>query len=306
MVTAPAISRSILYIRVAVDAKLVNTLPFTADKAVASLEQAVACDPRDPKLYAELDTLYEAVNADPQQRLARLEQNHATVAQRDDALLREISLLILLARYDRAIELLGNHHFRLWEGETGIHDIYADAHLLRGQKLLKEQRYAEARRDFEAAMEYPERFETAKPARGSGKLIEVSYFLGLVAEAEQQPEQARKKFEQAVQSQPDWSEARYFQALAYRKLGQADKAAELLEGLIRHGRERVQAVGELDFFAKFGTRQSPAAQQARAHWLIGLGQLGQGRNAEAQSEFAAALKNNRAHLGARTMAAALP
>ena len=141
-------------------------------KAIASLETAVACDPQEPRLYAELDALYDAGNADLQKRLTLLERNQATVARRDDALLREISLLILLGHYDRALELLQNHHFRLWEGETGVHDVYADALLLHGQQSLRSGKYAAARKDFEAALEYPDRFETAKrssrprPGRG--------------------------------------------------------------------------------------------------------------------------------------------
>ena len=171
-------------------------------KAIASLETAVACDPQDPRLYAELDALYDAVNADLQKRLALLQRNEATVARRDDALLREISLLILLGHYDRALELLENHHFRLWEGETGVHDVYAEAHLLRGQRSLKAGKYAAARKDFQAALEYPERFETAKARRGQGRLAEVDYFLGAVNEAEGHAEQARRHFEQAAVGAP--------------------------------------------------------------------------------------------------------
>ncbi len=66
-------------------------------KAVSSLEKAVACDPRDPRLLAELDAASEAAGVDPQRRLAVLEQHHQIVAQRDDALLREIALDLLRA-----------------------------------------------------------------------------------------------------------------------------------------------------------------------------------------------------------------
>ena len=86
---------------IATSAGLTPTPKHDNTKAIASLETAVACDPRDPRLYAELDTLYDAVNANLQKRLALLERNHAAVVRRDDALLREISLLILFERYDR-------------------------------------------------------------------------------------------------------------------------------------------------------------------------------------------------------------
>ena len=167
-------------------------------KAIASLEQAIACDARDPKFYAELDALYEAGNVDPQKRLALLEKNHAVVAQRDDGLLREITLHMLAGNYDRAIALFEGHHFRLWEGEGGLHDIYADAHLLRGQTRFAAGQYAEAKKDYEAAMQYPESLETAKPTRGEGKLPQINYLLGLVYEATGQADEARSAFQQAT------------------------------------------------------------------------------------------------------------
>ncbi len=65
----------------------------------------------------------------PEKRLAVLEGNHPVVAQRDDALLREIELLVLLGRYPRTLELLDAHHFHLWEGQSGVHDLWVNAHL---------------------------------------------------------------------------------------------------------------------------------------------------------------------------------
>ena len=267
-------------------------------KAIASLETAVACDPKDPRVYAELDAIYDTVNADPAKRLDLLERNHATVARSDEALLREISLLILLGRYDRALELLENHHFRLWEGETGVHNVYADALLLRGQQSLKAGKYVAARKDFEAALEYPERFETAKDRHGQGRMAEVDYYLGVVTEAEGQADQSRRHFEQSAASMAASPEMRYYQGLAARKLGRDAKAAQLFDELIRAGQERLRPAGELDFFAKFGKRQPPAVRTADAHWLIGLGLLGQGRVAEARKQFEEALQSHASHLGA--------
>jgi hypothetical protein len=272
-------------------------------KGVASLETAVACDPQDPRLYDELDALYDTVNAGLRIRLDLLERNHAAVARSDDALLREISLLILLRCYDRALELLENHHFRLWEGGTGVHDVYADALLLRGRQSLKSAKYAAARKDFEAALEYPERFETAKARRGQGRLAEVHYFLGVVSEAEGHADQSRRHFEQSAASPAASPEMRYYQGLAARKLGQDAKATRLFDDLIRMGQERLLAAGELDFFAKFGTRQSPAVRKADAYWLVGLGLLGKGQLAEARKQFAAAVQSHASHLGARVMLA---
>jgi hypothetical protein len=96
---------------------------------------------------------------------------------------------------------------------------------------------------------------------------------------------------------------RYYQGLAARKLGQDAKATQLFDELIRMGQERLLTAGELDFFAKFGTRQSPAARKAGAYWLVGLGLLGKGQRAESRKQFEAAVQAHASHLGARVMLA---
>ena len=238
-----------------------------------------------------------------QKRLALLERNHAAVARSDDALLREISLLIVLGHYDRALELLENHHFRLWEGETGVHDVYADALLLRGQQSLKSGKYAAARKDFEAALEYPERFETAKAESRPKPACRGRLFPRPVAEAEGRAGRGAAALQQAAAGPAASPEMRYYQGLAARKLGQDAKAARLFDEFIRMGQERLGGAGELDFFAKFGARQSPAVRKADAYWLVGLGLLGKGQSAEARKQFQSALQLHTAHLGARIMLA---
>ncbi|MHB1033131.1 MAG: DUF5107 domain-containing protein [Pirellulales bacterium] len=274
-------------------------------KAVVGLEKAVALNPADPKLFAELDTLYEAAGVDPRKRLAILTKNHETVARRDEALVREIALEILVGRVDRAIALLEDHHFHLWEGESGVHELYVDAHLLRGRRNYEAKDYAAALRDYSAAQEYPDRFETGKPYRGDAKAAEIEYLLGLTCEAMGQPDQARAHYEAALKPRHDWSEPRYYQGLAYRKLGQESKAAEIFEGLVQFGQRALESASGEDFFAKFGTKESENVRKARAHYLVGLGYLGQGKKAEAKRQFEAALAKDASHLGARTMAAAL-
>jgi len=276
-------------------AQVQNDLP----KAVASMERAVACDPKDPKLYAELDVLYEAAGADHPKRLAMLEKNRDVVAQRDDSLLREVRVDLLVGKYDRAIEILGKHHFHLWEGETGLHDLYVDAHLLRGQKRFKAGNVEAALADYKAALEYPENLETAKPYRGEGRAPQVYYLMGTIYEV-QGSEEARRCFQRAVERRQEGSEISYYQALAYHKLGQEAKAAELLDGLVRAADSRLKAPAALDFFAKFGTRQSEAVRKAQAHYLLGLGYLGQGKKAEAKKAFQQALRLNVNHLWAQT------
>jgi tetratricopeptide (TPR) repeat protein len=273
-------------------------------KAMVSLEQALECDKSDGRLLFELDQLSEQAGVLPEKRLARLAGNLEIVLKRDDAVSQLISLYVELGEYDKAIELLTRRHFHVWEGGGEIHDVYVDAHLLRGQWHLAGKRTREALADFEAALEYPENLEVGKPYRG-GREAEVSYFIGLAKEALGDSSTARSRFEQCAAAEHEIPEIRYYQALALRKLGRDADARRIYADLVAQGRRGLRASSAPDYFAKFGEKQSEALRAGRAHYLIGLGYLGQGRRDEARSEFKRAVEENVNHLGARTQLAAL-
>ncbi len=241
-----------------------------------------------------------------QKRLALLEKNHATLLQRDDALLREITLDILAGKYDRAIQLLESRHFRLWEGEErGPHDLFVDAHLLRGEKFLKAGKTRKALDDFLKAEEYPERFESGRPHEGGGRDPRVDYSIGTAYEKMGNRDKASEYFRLAVRFEPRGGESEFFQGLARRKLGEEPKAIEMFDGLIESGKRMLAPRTAESFYEKFGSGRSESVRQARGHYMTGLGLLGKGRKAEAKEEFELAVRLDNSHLGARTMAAGM-
>jgi len=267
-------------------------------KAMASLENAVACKRMEPRLYYELDLLYEAGGTPPQKRLELLERNQEIVRRRDDALSREISLLVLLEKYEKAIDLLRSHHFHVWEGGGRIHNVYVDAHLLRGQGHFTAGRFEDALKDYEAALEYPENLEVGRPYRG-GRSSQIYYFIGTAYEALGNARRAREFYENAVALKHGWSEICYYQGLAFRKLGRDAEADQMFDGLIKFAEDRLKAAPPMDFFAKFGERQSAMVRRANARYLLGLGYQGKGKRDEAKEEFKKALELNPSHLGAK-------
>jgi tetratricopeptide (TPR) repeat protein len=267
-------------------------------KAIASMRRAVECDPRDARLLAELDELLEAQGADHSVRLAILEHHHSTVLERDDGLLREARLHVFVGQYDRAIELLADRHFHIWEGgENSVHNVYVDAHLLRGRAHLAAGRCREALADFQAASEYPERFERGEPYDG-GRAPEVSYYIGVAREA--CGDDFRPAYERAVARDRRGTYLAFYQGLAWRKLGQEAKAAELFDDLLEAG-ARMTAGGSVGrFFEKFGFGQTESARRSHGHYLTALGLLGKGESAEAKRELQTAVRLNVNHLAART------
>ena len=285
-------------------ARMENNIP----KAISSLEKAITCNKEDPMLYYELDQLYERGAVAPQKRLEFLENNQETILKRDDVFLKEIILYVVVGQYDKAIDLLKGYHFHVWEGEeVRVHNVYVDAHLLRGRNNFKARRYQDALKDYKAALEYPENLGVGKPYHG-GRSPQLYYFMGTAYEALGEKKKARECYEKSVAVKHDWSkihfvidwgEVCYFQGLAFRKLGQEDNAEQIFKGLTKFGQQRLEAGHAVDFFAKFGGQKSEFDHTVRDRYLLGLGYSGQGKQAEAKVEFEQVLKLNPAHIGAK-------
>jgi tetratricopeptide (TPR) repeat protein len=189
------------------------------------------------------------------------------------------------------------HHFHVWEGGGEIHGLFVDAHLLRGQKSLDAGDARAALKDFQTALTYPANLEAGEPSSGGGS-AKIQFLIGSAQDALGAGDPARAAYEKAAAFGRGWSEQSYYQALANRKLGRQEEAVQILDGLIRFAGERLKSAPALDFFEKFGEKQSALAQSAQAHYLLGLGLLGKGEAAEARKEFERALELNYGLTGA--------
>jgi tetratricopeptide (TPR) repeat protein len=271
-------------------------------KAIAAMERAVKLDQDDARLRFELDMLYEAGNVSPQKRLASFESNSALAEKRSDAMTQEAKVYLLVGRYDQAIQLLKTHRFHNWEGYGDIHEVYADACLLRGEREFHAGKFQEALKDYEASLEYPENLEVGRPYH-EVRLPQVDYLMGLVYDKLGNSAKSRELFQQAMAAQ--WHGRRrgrpemlYYGGMAALKLGRNTEATGFFDNLIAMGDKALAADTDVDYFAKFGQKRSNRLRLADAHYLIGLGNLGKGETAKAHNEFQAALKLNVNHLGA--------
>ena len=274
--------------------------------AIESLERAIALNPKEPRFLYELDVQYEAAGTPLAKRLGMLTNHHDVVVGRDDVLTRELALLVVAGQHDRAIEVLTTRRFHNWEGSGEIHTLYADALLRRGHARFQKRQFAEALKNYAAALEYPLNLQVGRPNRDP-KAPQVYYFVGLAQEALNDSASARESFERAVaQREHSPSEVQFYQALALQKLGQQAEVRGIFEGLVRQGESSLGAAAQPDYFAKFGERQSERVRQAQAHYVIGLGRLGLGQGAEATAAFGKVLMLHPAHLGALSQARWVP
>jgi tetratricopeptide (TPR) repeat protein len=282
--------------------RLENKVP----EAIECYEKALGCKRLDPRLYLETDILYEICNVSPEKRLALLDKNHDVASSRNESFVREIMVLVLSGKYDKAIDYLANNFFHVREGGGEIHDVYVDAHLLKGLEYMKEKEFAKALAYFQKASEYPENLSVGRP-KNDARAPQVAYHIGMAYEKLGDAQKATEFYKMAADQQ-DTSrspETRFHQALCLKKLGREGDAAKVFDGLIESGKKSLAQEESSDFFAKFGERETKQARQASAHFIIGLGLLGKARHDEAKQEFSQAAKLNVSHLWARYQLAEL-
>jgi tetratricopeptide (TPR) repeat protein len=275
-------------------ARVRNDLPA----AVAGLERALAANKTDARLYYELDVLYEAAGADPWKRLARLEASHKVVVGNDNALAREVGLLLLAGRADRALEILGTHHFHVWEGGGEVHGLWVEANLAAGRRHVERKSYRRALESFMNALSYPENLDVGPPSSGPGS-PKIFFHIGQAREFLGNAAEAAASYEKAAAFRTGFTEHAYYSGLALAKLGRSVEAAGRFDDLVQRAREGLAGAPAMDFFEKFGERQSARVRQANLHFLAGLGLTGKNMYAEAAAEFEKALLADRGHLEAR-------
>jgi tetratricopeptide (TPR) repeat protein len=277
-------------------------LRFEGDtlKASESYEMAIKANPNDPRFFLELDQIYEVLNVSPEKRMALLESNQEIVESANYSFLREIMVRVLVGQYEQAIEDLDSNYFHVREGGGEIHDVFVDAHLLKGLNDLKQGDTDAALAEFLRASEYPENLSVGVPRRDR-RLPQVAYYTGLAYSKKGEAEKAREFFLKSAESAlpGSWSESRFYQALSMSQLGKGSESEKIFQSLIDSGQRILSEKGEVDFFAKFGEMENEGARKARGYYILGLGQLGKGLRKEAAESFRNSVELNASNVWAK-------
>ncbi|MDR1557090.1 MAG: DUF5107 domain-containing protein [Tannerellaceae bacterium] len=275
-------------------------------KAIAAYEQSVRADPTDPRVFLELDQLYEQSGKPAGERLALLEKHWKTVLRHDDALLRLLTLYNETGAYDKGIKILDSRHFHVWEGGGQVHGVYVDAYLLKGIKSLNAKNYAAAIKAFEKADLYPDNLEVGRPA-GGGHSPKGFYYMGEAYKRMGNNEQAEACFNTAAGTDSPrlrsaLSEDLYFRALALRELGRTAEAGDLIKSLKEAVDRQLNSQVLVDEYSKFGEDGSRSERLAGLHYLHGLVSLAEGDKAKAREAFRLALRMNQNLIWAKQLA----
>lgn len=257
--------------------------------ALEYMERAFRLDPTDSRILMELDQLYKVTGRPHAERLAHLEQYPALIAERDDLLLEQITLLNHLARYDEAMTLLDSHIFHPWEGGEGkVPAQYQYARVEKAKSLLADlpENTAESKivnephasldayhSDLAVACDSSELHQaislltaclTYPHHLGEGKLQgaqdnDFYYLLGCAYHLLGDEAKARECWRLGTQGPTEpvaaiyYNDAKpdkiFYAALCYRCLGMEDKARSLFYKLINYGEKHFFDEVKMDYFA---------------------------------------------------------
>lgn len=266
-------------------------------KAIAAYEKAIGLNKSEPIYYEELDALYEKSNTPVEKRLKLFDGNNTVVAKRDDSFVRQITVLTLSGKPDKAVEYLTGRNFTYREGSSRGRDVVIDAYLMLGKKFYAEKNYQKALEYFEKA-QVPD-VETNE-SRSANRNIQVDYFIGMAQDALGNQAKAKSFYNlSANRSSRAVNYLDYYKALCNLKIGDKKKATDIFNSLISAGEQRIKQKPEVDFFSKFGENESENARLSQAYLLLGLGHKGLGNLVKGKENLAKSVELSAGNLWAK-------
>jgi tetratricopeptide (TPR) repeat protein len=268
------------------------------DKAIAAYEKAISLETNEAIFYSELDALYEMTNAPIEKRLALFEKGSDVVKRRDDAFVRQVTVLTLAGKAETAAEYLSGINFSYREGNSRAREVIIDAHLIAGRNLYEKGDYKKALEYFLKA-QIPD--EEAGSARSGNRDIQVNYHIGLAYEALGNKTKAKQYYRTATETSiRRVGNMSYYQGLGYAKLGNAVKAKEVFEAMVSEGDKQLQGSGSrTDAFAIFAEREVENIRKSNSYTLRGLGYKGLGQVDKANEDLSRAADLSHGNLWAK-------
>lgn len=229
-----------------------NNLP----EAAQYYRRAIQLAPTNYRLYTSLDEIYEQ-QGDFAAREQLFHNAPESVLQEDTVRARRALSLIEQSKPDAALAMLSNHRFKPWEGGVLIHNMFVRANMEKGQQALSSHNDAAAVEAFNRAMTYPEELGTGKPSHPDDS--EQFYWLGNALQAQGKTAESQAAWQHATE--PDT----VYSALAYKKLGQQQKADAILDRYVQDA-QKPDASAESLFRAGLAERFRGNQSQAKANF----------------------------------------
>ncbi|MDD2953208.1 MAG: DUF5107 domain-containing protein [Parabacteroides sp.] len=266
-------------------------------EAVALLERAFELDTRDARILMELDQLYKRLNRPHADRLALLDKHKEVAFSRDDLYLEYVTLLNQLGRYEEAIRMIDARRFHPWEGGEG--KVPAQYQLACVERVKSSMRAGE----FENALALIEKCFIYPQNQGEGRLYgarenDFNYYKACALRSMGREAEAHDLFLAASvgSSQPvaaiyyndQKPDKIFYQGLAFRALGDEERARSCFNRLIDFGEKHLFDSFKMDYFAvslpdlQIWEDDMDKKNQVHCNYLMGLGHLGLGHQEKAE------------------------
>jgi tetratricopeptide (TPR) repeat protein len=283
------------------------------EQARKFLEKAFSLDTTDARVLMELDQLYKSTGMAFAERLALLETHLPQVLSRDDLYLERVTLYNSLGQYEKARQLLAAHIFHPWEGGEGkVVGQFLRCHIALARRAIENGAFREAIDLLQVTAEYPLNL-------GEGKLYgaqenDVHYWLGCAYAGLGRTDDATALFrnatvgisqpEQAIYYNDPQPDNIVYQALAWLRLNEPEKAAAIFNRLIEFGRSHLNDHIGIDYFAVslpdmlVFDQDINLRNTTHCTYLIGLGYLGLNAEAKGRDYLQQVLGMDPNHAGA--------
>jgi len=281
--------------------------------ALQYLEKAFSLDTSDARVLMELDQLHKIMGRRFEERLALLDTYPLLVEARDDLYLEKVTLYNNLQQYEKARQLMAARKFHPWEGGEGK---VVGQYLLCHIELVKQALY---KQEYEKVIELSRAAQTYPANLGEGKLFgvqenDIHYLMGCAYEGLGDMDAAIRNFREATVGISQPAQAIYYndaqpdkiiyQALAWLKLNEPDKAAAIFRQFVVFGQQHMDDHITIDYFAVslpdmlvFDTDLN-LRNKIHCMYLIGLGHLGLGEEHAGRKYLEEVLQLDMNHQGA--------
>lgn len=272
------------------------------DKAIQTIKRAISLDQSIALWFSELSRYYEISDADFRENLELLENNLNVVKKDINAPKSYVSLLNLNGEYDKAIDFLGDHHFRTWEGGRETYWSYVDTHTLKARELIKRKAYTEAISHLEKALEYPENLEVGKPTHDEKNAM-IYYYMGNAYYEMGDEKQAIRAYQKSANSEngPNMTDLLFYQAQSLKKLGNKEQSEKIFKGLTESGLLFRNRGSENTLIAVEEAATSNKKALSNSFYLEALGYLGLGEKDKAKQLLKESLMFYKNHLWAKNI-----
>jgi tetratricopeptide (TPR) repeat protein len=267
------------------------------EQAIYHYEKAISLNPEDAIFYSELDNLYELNNSPVSDRLSLFDEKNEVVKNRDDAFVRQITVLTLAGQPEKSVQYLKDKNFSYREGNSRVREVIIDAQLTLGLKYFREKNFEKALEHFLLA-QIPD--EEAGSARSGNRDIQVNYYIGRAYVALGKDDEAKKLFRMAAETTGRTNLMSYYKGLSLNDINEKAKAREIFQSLVDEGEKRLNPEGtqNSDFFAIFGERESDNSRKSMAFTLRGLGYKGLNNPEKAKEDLQKAVELSAGNLWA--------